>query len=106
MIKHYRGLSTLFTGIIIFTATQSLQGAVADITGDAGSAQTGSVTLSGGTSGAVFDSTTSTITQKLNFISMPNTSATNGQILIDNVSALHFYVFDGAPKNVVLIRYQ
>lgn len=87
----YSNISLLFTSLIILTVTHNLICAVDDITGDSGSAQTGSLVLSGGLSGGVFDSTTSTITQHFDFLSLPLTTATKGQIIIGGDPILHYY---------------
>ncbi len=80
-------LLTLF----ILAAVNHLQATVNDVTGDTGTAQSGSLVISGGTSGAKFDSTSTTIAQSFNFLSLPVTSSTNGQILIDSQPALHSF---------------
>jgi hypothetical protein len=62
------------------------------ITGDAGGAQTASsFTLTGGTSGAIFTGAADVFTESFNFLSLPTTTATNGQILINSVPVLHTY---------------
>ena len=88
MIRSYH-LSALLTGIILMST--SLKGDVTDITGDTGTAQSGSLNISGGTSGSTFDTTTTTITESFNFLSLPSTTATNGQILIGAEPVLHAY---------------
>lgn len=87
MVKNYRFLSQLW--VIMIAAVFGLQGTVADVTGDTGTAQSGSLVLSGGTSGAVFDSTSSSITESFNFLSLPLTSATDGQILMGGITVFH-----------------
>lgn len=70
----------------------STGGAVVDsIIGDVGSPQTGAITLSGGTSGGIFDSTTTTITQNFNFLSLPVTTLTDGQILLGGSALLQAF---------------
>lgn len=91
VMQNYHSFSKLFLGLTILVGLSSLQGAVTDITGDTGSAQTGSLIISGGTSGLIFDSTTPTITASANFISMPLTSDTNGQVIIDGKPVLHAF---------------
>ena len=91
MTQQYRILSVLITGFISLVSTHGLKATVADVTGDVGSAQSGSIMVSGGTSGAVFDSTTSTITQSFNFLSLPLTTSTTGQIIIGGDPILHNY---------------
>lgn len=94
MIRHYYALLALCIGVMIISSTH-LQGQVDSIMGDTGSAQSGALTVSGGTSGAAFDSTTSTVELSINYISMPGTTDTNGQILFGGVPYLHTYG-DGA----------
>jgi hypothetical protein len=96
MIQRYLSISALVAWTIVFSATQNLHGAIDDVTGDVGTAQTGSVTLSGGNSGGVFDSTSSTITQHFRYLSLPaftNTfgSDPDGRILINNQVVFHNY---------------
>ncbi len=87
-MKHYY---LFFFGIVFFFTAQILQGDVTDITGDTGTPQSGSLIISGGTSGALFDTSTSTITQSFNFLTLPNTTATDGQITIGSEYVLHTY---------------
>jgi len=87
----------LLAGIIIFSTTHIVCADVSSIVGDTGTPQTGALTLSGGTSGASFDSTTPTLTQSFNFISLPYTTATNGQILVGGQPV--FQKFPGGNAN-------
>jgi|GEM_PF-1926902 len=89
MTQNYRNVSVFSIGIFMLAATQNLYGAVDDVTGDVGTAQSGSIALSGGISGSVFDSTSTTIVQSFNFLSLPIGSSTNGQILIAGETVLH-----------------
>lgn len=68
-------------------------GGITTIDGDSGSVTGSTVTITGGTSGAVFTGAGSTLTESFNFISLPTTTSTNGQILINSVPVLH--TFDG-----------
>lgn len=81
----------IYIGLLLIGIPLTGKATVDEISGDSGSAQNGSVTISGGTSGLAFDSTTSTITGSLNFISMPSTSATEGKVVIAGETVLHTY---------------
>lgn len=59
------------------------------IAGDSGSVSGSSLTLTGSTSGAVFSGSGTTLTQSFNFLSLPTSTSTNGQILINSVPVLH-----------------
>jgi len=62
------------------------------IAGDSGGALTGnSFTLTGGSSGAVFAGSGTTLTQSFNYLSLPTTTSTNGQIQINGTPVLHTY---------------
>jgi len=65
--------------------------AINTINGDSGSATGTVVTLTGATSGAVFTAATSTITQSFDYLSLPSTTSTNGQVTINGVRFLHNY---------------
>src|SRR5579872_1527674 len=91
MIKKYSNNSLVFLVIVMLAMTPKLHATVNDITGDTGSAQSGSLTLTGGTSGLLFDSSTTSITAKVNFINMPLTSSTTGQIMCASNTILHNY---------------
>lgn len=94
----YRLLSVSFCTLLIGTITHRAQATVADITGDTGGAQSGSVTLTGGSSGAAFDTTTATITQSFNYLALPTTTSTTGQLIIGSDVALH--TFGTANQNI------
>ena len=66
-------------------------GGITTIDGDSGSVTGSTVTITGGTSGAVFTGAGSTLTESFNFISLPTTTSTNGQILINSVPVLHTF---------------
>lgn len=53
------------------------------ITGDSGSATGSNITLTGGTSGAVFTGSSTTVTESFNYLSLPVTTSTNGQVRIN-----------------------
>jgi len=57
-------------------------GGITTITGNTGSATGANVTLTGGTSGAIFTGSGSTVTESFNFLALPATTSTNGQIRI------------------------
>lgn len=61
------------------------------IDGDTGTATGNPVTLTGGTSGAVFTGTGSTMTQSFDFLALPATTATDGQITLDGDRFLHAF---------------
>jgi len=69
------------------------------INGDVGSATGNVITITGGTSGAVFTGAGSTLTESFNYLSLPATTATHGQILINGNPVLHSY---GAADNMFL----
>jgi hypothetical protein len=96
--QHYRGLSILFC-ISVLTFSIALHSQVDSITGDTGTAQSGALTLSGGLSGALFDSTTTTLTQSFNFIALPLTTTTNGQIIFGNEQTV-FHAYGAAITNI------
>lgn len=77
--------------ISVFSTHYVMCGGVTSVTGDTGSAQSGALGLSGGTSGAAFDSSTSTLMQSFNFLSMPNSTSTDGQILFGGNAVFHCY---------------
>jgi hypothetical protein len=68
-------------------------GGVTSITGDSGGALTGALTLTGGTSGAVFSGAGTTLTESFNFLSLPDTNGagTNGVIKFNSTNVLAFY---------------
>ncbi len=70
------------------------------ITGNAGTPLTGnSFIFSGGTSGAVFTGSGTTMTESFNFLSLPLTTSTNGQIRINSNAVFHTYGVTPADKN-------
>jgi len=69
-------------------------GGVTSITGDIGTAQTGVLYLTGGSSGAVFDSTTSAITQSFNYLNLPDTD-TLGNGIISFINIPYFSNYPG-----------
>lgn len=72
-------------GTSTLTISASASG-VTSITGNTGSAQTGALTLSGGTTGLAFDSTTTTITMSASQLNLPTpTNAGVGAITNNNV---------------------
>ncbi len=67
------------------------------IAGDTGSTAGSSFTFTGGTSGAVFAMSAGTMTESFNFLALPTTTSTNGQIKINGSRYLH--AFDGVTPN-------
>lgn len=65
--------------------------AITTINGDSGSATGVLITLTGGTSGAFFTASGSTVTASFNYLSLPTTTSTNGQIRINSVPYIHAY---------------
>lgn len=68
-------------------------GGVSSITGDSGGAQTGAITLTGGTSGAIFTGSSGTITESFNFLNMADTNSggTTGYIALSGTPILAAY---------------
>lgn len=66
------------------TFQASAGGGVTSITGDTGTAQTGALNITGGTSGALFDTSASNITESFHFLAMSDTNnpLTTGYIQI------------------------
>lgn len=62
---------------------------VTTINGDSGSATGIVITLTGGTSGAVFTGSGSTMTESFNYLALPTTTSVNGLIKINSVNFLH-----------------
>ena len=83
-------------------------GGVTTIDGDSGSATptSGIITITGGTSGAIFTGSGSTLTESFNFLSLPTTSSTNGQIKINSIQVLQAFgtnnIFLGRAGNFTL----
>jgi hypothetical protein len=77
------------------TSTLTITGdglGVTTITGDTGGALTGSnITFTGGTSGAVFSGAVTTETLSFDYLSLPTTTATDGQILINGGTVFHTF---------------
>lgn len=69
---------------------------VETIDGDSGSATGDPITITGGTSGAVFTGAGSTLTESFDFLSLPVTTATDGQIIINTFPVLHTYEGGGS----------
>lgn len=78
---------------VLGTVGGSGGGGVTSITGDTGGALSGALTLTGGTSGAVFAGSGSTITESFNFLAMPDTNnpLTTGYISIGGVTVFAQY---------------
>lgn len=75
------------------------------LTGDSGGGLTGSsFTITGGTSGAVFAGSGTTLTQSFNTVNLPTTTSSVGQIKINGDPVFHTYnlanVFIGSPGYV------
>lgn len=70
------------------------------VNGDVASATGNPLTLTGGSSGAVFTGSGSTLTESFNFLSLPDTTTTDGQIIIDSLPFLHAFDSGGDNNNV------
>ncbi len=79
---------------------------ITTIDGDSGSVTGSTITITGGTSGAVFTGSSTTLTESFNYLSLPTTSSTNGQIKINGVVAMQMYGtsnwFGGGAGNFTL----
>ena len=73
-------------------------GGINIINGNTGSVTGSTVTITGSTSGLVFTGSSATLTSSFNFISLPTTTSTNGQILINSTRFLHGY--GGSSNNI------
>lgn len=85
----------------------NISSAIATIDGDVGYVSGSTVTFTGGSSGAVFvGDDASTMTESFNYLSLPTTTSTNGQILIGAVPVLQTYgsgnTFAGGAGNFSL----
>ena len=65
--------------------------AITTINGDSGSTTGTGIFLTGGTSGAFFTATATTITASFNYLDLPTTTSTDGQIKINGVPFMHAY---------------
>ena len=65
--------------------------AITTINGDSGSATGTVITLTGSTSGAYFTALGATITASFNYVSLPSTTSTDGQIKINSIPFMHAY---------------
>lgn len=76
---------------------------VVSITGDSGGAQTGAITLTGGTSGALFAGAAGTITESFNFLSMADTNVggTTGYVSLGGTKYIAAY--GGIATNNIFI---
>ena len=79
------------TGASSLPTFQALPAGSVTITGDSGSATGSNITLTGSTSGAVFTGAGSTVTESFNYLALPTTTSTNGQIRINGSPVLHAY---------------
>lgn len=75
-------------------------GGITTINGDSGSVTGDPITLTGGTSGAVFTGSSSTMTQSFDFLALPTTTSTDGQITLNGSRFLHAY--GGSLDNLFL----
>jgi hypothetical protein len=64
---------------------------ITTINGDSGSVTGSTITFTGGTSGAVFTGSGSTMTESFNYLSLPTTTSTNGQVRINSNRFMHSY---------------
>ena len=77
-----------------FTTGGSGGSGIATINGTTGSVTGSAVTITGGTSGAVFTGSGTTLTESFNYLALPTTTSTNGQITINGSPFLHAYGTD------------
>lgn len=66
-------------------------GGITTIDGDSGSVTGSTITLTGGSSGAVFTGSSATMTQSFNYLALPATTSSNGQVVINSSSFMHAY---------------
>lgn len=66
-------------------------GGINTIDGDSGSVTGSTVTVTGGTSGAVFTGSGTTLTESFNYLALPSTTSSNGQITINTTPFMHAY---------------
>lgn len=78
---------------------QAAAGGITTLAGDSGSATGSTVTITGSTSGAVFTGSGSTITESFNYLALPTTTSTNGQVKINGSAVLHSM---GGATNIFL----
>lgn len=85
-------------------------GGVTSITGDTGTSQTGALNITGGTSGALFNTSGSNITESFRFLAMSDTTSTTGYVQIGSqkvmacwggVSTNNIFVGQGAGHTTV-----
>ena len=77
-----------------FTTGGSGGSGIATINGTNGSVTGSAVTITGGTSGAVFTGSGTTLTESFNYLALPTTTSTNGQITINGSPFWHAYGTD------------
>ena len=82
------GITITPTANTITIAASGGGSGVTTIDGDSGSVTGSTVTLTGGTSGAVFTGSGATVTESFNYLSLPATTSTNGQIRINGSPVL------------------
>jgi hypothetical protein len=79
-------------------------GGITTIDGDSGSVTGSTITITGGTSGAVFTGAASTLTESFNYFSMHDTtSSTLGVLKVGGDTVLHFY--DGVASNNIYLGF-
>ena len=66
-------------------------GGITTIDGDSGSVTGSTITITGSTSGAVFTGSGTTLTESFNYLALPSTTSTNGQITINGSPVLQSY---------------
>ena len=89
-------LTSQGTGV---TPTWSAVSAVTSLAGDTGGALTGALTLTGGTSGAYFTGSGTTITTSFNYLELPNAAASgNGIVYFNSVPYLHNFSPTSTPN--------
>lgn len=81
-------------------------GFITEITGDSGTASGSNITLTGDSNGGFFTASGSSVTLSFNYLKMPTSSSTNGQITINGAVALQMYgtsnFFAGSAGNFTL----
>jgi hypothetical protein len=91
------GITTSGSGDTV-TIALSGSGLVESITGDTGSAIAGALTITGGTSGASFNTSGTTITESFNYLNMPYTNAGGTQGVIKFAGSPIFGFYGGVGQ--------
>ena len=75
---------------------------IVTIDGDSDSVTGTTVKITGGSSGAYFTGSGSTLTESFNYLALPSTTSSNGQIIVNGIAALHYYESTSANTNLFL----